>query len=128
MSSIGQQTEALERLKGILQGDTVWTVCGGPTGRRQAPLQLPTKFQGEQTDKHVAAGPGVLADKDGAHLQQARLQPADVLFDLRQVLIAIMGGLRIEELRRDIGLQDKTASQLQALLMSNRIRSIYSSL
>src|SRR5262247_2732048 len=99
----------------------VWLVFRGATRTSQTALQLPTEFQGQHTDKDMAAGAGVLADKDGAHLQQARLQHANVLFDLRQGLIAIMGGLRIEYLSRDIGLQDITAGQLQELLVSGCI-------
>src|SRR5919199_3214376 len=74
VEGIGQQTEAVQRVQCVPERDAVRLVFGGPTWRRQAPLHLPAEFQRQQTHKHMAAGPGVLADKDGAYLQQARLQ------------------------------------------------------
>src|SRR5215510_2947136 len=59
VEGIGQQTEAVERVKRILKRDPVRVLLGGAERRRQAPLHLPTEFQGQQTHEHVAPGASV---------------------------------------------------------------------
>src|SRR5215510_10829975 len=87
----------------------------------QALLQHPAEFPREQTDEDVPAGPTFLADEDRAHFQQPGLQRAEVVFDVREVLIASMSRWRIEEGRGHVGLQDITTRKLHGLFLRCRI-------
>src|SRR5262247_499473 len=87
----------------------------------QALLTRPDEFQREPTDEDVPAGPTFLADEDRAHFQQPGLQRAAVVFDGREVLIASMSRLRIEQGRGHVGLKDRTTRQLPGLFLRCRI-------
>src|SRR5215831_2909293 len=121
IEGIGQQTETIESGYGVRDRDPMRLVLRGAKRGRQAPLQLAAEFQREQTHEDMPAGPTFLANKDRAHFQQAGLHGAKVVFDMREVLIAIVGCLRIEQGRGHIGLEDITARQLQGLLLCCRI-------
>ena len=83
VQGIGQQTEAVERVKRIRQCDPVRVLFRGAERRRQAPLYLPTEFQGQHTHEHVAPGAGFLAHKEWAYFEEPRFQRPQVSLDVR---------------------------------------------
>src|SRR6266571_3894048 len=109
IQGIGQQTETIESGYGVRNRDPMRRVLRGAKCSRQAPLQLSAEFQCEQTHEDMTAGPPFLTDEDRAHFQQPGLHRAEVIFDVRQVLIARVGRVRIEQGRGHVGLEDITA-------------------
>ena len=116
IQGIGQQTETIESGEGVRDRDAMRRVLRRAKGGRQAPLQLSAEFQREQTHEDVAAGPPFLADEDRTHVQQPGLHRAAVVFDVRQVLIACVGRVRIKQGWGHVGLEDITARQLHGVL------------
>src|SRR2546428_9010603 len=109
IQGVGQQTEKIEGGHGGRNRDPMRRVLRGAKCSRQAPLQLSAAFQCEQTHEDMTAGPPFLTDEDRAHFQQPGLHRAEVIFDVRQVLIARVGRVRIEQGRGHVGLEDITA-------------------
>ncbi len=109
IQGIGQQTETIESGYGVRNRDPMRRVLRGAKCSRQAPLQLSAEFQCEQTHEDMTAGPPFLADEDRTYFQQPGLHRAEVVLDVRQVLIARVGRVRIEQGRGHVGLEDITA-------------------
>ena len=117
----GEQTETMERSEGVRDRDAMRRVLRGAQHSRQAPLQLAAALQREQTHEDRTAGPPCLADEDRTYVQQPGRHRADVVCDVRQVLRAIVGRVRIAQGRGHVSLEDIPARQLHGVLWRCRI-------
>ena len=121
IQGIGEHTETMESGEGVRDRHAMRRVLRGTKRRRQAALQLSAAFQREQTHDDMTAGAPCLADEDRTYFQHPGLHRAEVVFDVRPVLRAIGGRLRIEQGRGHVSLEDRTARQRHGGLLRCRL-------